>query len=31
MPAHKHFLDADKIHLLTAYVFGLSAPKEVTK
>jgi cytochrome c oxidase cbb3-type subunit 3 len=31
MPAHKHFLDADKIHLLTAYVFGLSAAKEATK
>ena len=31
MPAHKHFLDSDKIHLLTAYVFGLSALKEVTK
>lgn len=27
MPAHKLFLDADKIHLLTAYVYGLSAPK----
>lgn len=31
MPAHKHFLDADRIHLLTAYVYGLSAQKaEVT-
>ena len=27
MPAHKQFLDADKIHLLTAYIYGLSAPK----
>jgi hypothetical protein len=26
MPAHKDFLDAGKIHLLTAYVYGLSAP-----
>jgi cytochrome c oxidase cbb3-type subunit 3 len=26
MPAHKHLLDADKIHLLAAYVYGLSAP-----
>jgi cytochrome c oxidase cbb3-type subunit 3 len=25
MPAHKNFLDDGKIHLLTAYVFGLSA------
>lgn len=25
MPAHKDFLDAGKIHLLTAYVYGLSA------
>ena len=24
MPAHKNFLDDDKIHLLTAYVYGLS-------
>lgn len=24
MPAHKDFLDNDKIHLLTAYVYGLS-------
>lgn len=31
MPAHKRFLDADKIHLLTAYVYGLSVPKEATK
>jgi len=28
MPAHKAFLDADKIHLLTAYVLGLSAEKK---
>jgi cytochrome c oxidase cbb3-type subunit 3 len=28
MPAHAQFLDADKIHLLTAYVFGLSAEKK---
>ena len=27
MPAHKQVLDADKIHLLTAYVYGLSAPR----
>ena len=26
MPSHKDFLDAGKIHLLTAYVYGLSAP-----
>ncbi|MDH3286904.1 MAG: cytochrome-c oxidase, cbb3-type subunit III [Betaproteobacteria bacterium] len=25
MPAHKHFLDEAKIHLLAAYVYGLSA------
>ena len=25
MPAHKHFLDDAKIHLLAAYVYGLSA------
>ena len=25
MPSHKGFLDEDKIHLLTAYVYGLSA------
>jgi cytochrome c oxidase cbb3-type subunit III len=25
MPAHKGFLDAGKVHLLTAYVYGLSA------
>jgi cytochrome c oxidase cbb3-type subunit III len=31
MPAHKVFLDADKIHLLTAYVYGLSAPKSEKK
>jgi hypothetical protein len=24
MPAHKGFLDEGKIHLLTAYVYGLS-------
>lgn len=24
MPSHQHFLDAGKIHLLTAYVYGLS-------
>lgn len=28
MPAHKELLDAEKIHLLTAYVFGLSAEKK---
>ena len=28
MPAHKELLDADKIHLLTAYVYGLSAEKK---
>jgi cytochrome c oxidase cbb3-type subunit 3 len=28
MPAHKGFLDADKIHMLTSYVYGLSAPKK---
>ena len=27
MPAHKRFLDSDKIHVLTAYVYGLSAPR----
>jgi cytochrome c oxidase cbb3-type subunit 3 len=27
MPAHSRILDADKIHVLTAYVWGLSAPK----
>ena len=27
MPSHKDFLDAGKIHLLTAYVYGLSAPE----
>jgi cytochrome c oxidase cbb3-type subunit III len=27
MPAHKDFLDAGKIHLLTAYVYGLSNGK----
>ena len=26
MPAHKNFLSAAKIHLLTAYVYGLSQP-----
>ena len=31
MPAHKHFLDADKIHLLTAYIYGLSAPQSNDK
>lgn len=28
MPAHKELLDADRIHLLTAYVFGLSAQRK---
>jgi cytochrome c oxidase cbb3-type subunit 3 len=27
MPAHKDLLDAQKIHLLTAYIYGLSAPQ----
>ena len=27
MPAHKEILDGDKIHLLTAYVYGLSAAR----
>ena len=27
MPAHKQILDPDKIHLLTAYVYGLSAAR----
>jgi cytochrome c oxidase cbb3-type subunit 3 len=27
MPAHNQLLDADKIHLLTAYVYGLSAAR----
>lgn len=27
MPGHGRFLDADKIHLLTAYIYGLSAPR----
>ena len=31
MPAHKHFLDADKIHLLTAYIYGLSNGAEAQK
>ena len=30
MPAHKDILDADKIHLLTAYVYGLSHPQPKT-
>jgi cytochrome c oxidase cbb3-type subunit III len=31
MPPHKDFLDAGKIHLLTAYVYGLSAPEGEAK
>ncbi|HEX2830541.1 MAG TPA: cytochrome-c oxidase, cbb3-type subunit III [Burkholderiales bacterium] len=31
MPAHRDFLDAGKIHLLTAYVYGLSAPEGAFK
>lgn len=31
MPAHKQLLDADKIHLLAAYVYGLSAPAAKAK
>jgi cytochrome c oxidase cbb3-type subunit 3 len=31
MPPHKGFLDADKIHLLTAYVYGLSARSDEKK
>jgi hypothetical protein len=31
MPAHKDFLDAGKIHLLTAYVYGLSNGNESRK
>jgi cytochrome c oxidase cbb3-type subunit III len=27
MPAHKQLVDADKIHLLTAYIYGLSAAR----
>ena len=27
MPAHKDLLDADRIHLLTAYVYGISHPQ----
>jgi len=31
MPAHKDVLDADKIHLLAAYVYGLTAPAPQVK
>ena len=31
MPGHGRFLDAGKIHLLTAYIYGLSAPGSVDK
>ncbi|MGZ8266648.1 MAG: cytochrome-c oxidase, cbb3-type subunit III [Burkholderiales bacterium] len=28
MPSHEHFLDGDKIHLLTAYLYGLPDQKQ---
>ncbi|GMV55166.1 MAG: hypothetical protein AMXMBFR6_09710 [Betaproteobacteria bacterium] len=31
MPAHKEFLGDDKVHLLAAYVYGLSMPQSAAK